>query len=88
MIIDTNLKSFCCCEPAFDHLIAQYTSLLNANGIIVTNLRGMNWSRIVIPVVRFNLKNLIHLRLKEIDGPESNKMSVSSIREKIWRCVP
>ena len=43
----------------------------------------MNWSRIVIPVVGFNLKNLIHLRLKEIDGPESNKISVSNVRKKL-----
>ena len=43
----------------------------------------MNWSRIVIPKVGFNLKNLIHLRLKEIDGPESNKISVSNIRKKL-----
>ena len=83
LIIDTNLKSFCCCEPAFDHLLAQYTSLLNSNGTIVTNLRGMNWSKIVIPKVGFNLKNLIHLRLKEIDGPESNKISVSNIIKKL-----
>jgi len=83
LIIDTNLKSFCCCESAFDHLIAQYTSLLNTNGLIVTNLRGMKWSRIVIPIIGFNLKNLIHLRLKEIDGPESNKISVSNIEKKL-----
>ena len=43
----------------------------------------MNWSRIVIPKVGFNLKNLIHLRLKEIDGPESNKKSVSNIIKKL-----
>ena len=33
------------------------------------------------------VRNLIHLRLKEIDGPESNKISVSNIIKKLRTIV-
>ena len=64
IIIDANIKSFACCENAFQHVLQQYFDILNFDGFIITSTRGMNWSRKVHPVIRFDLKNLFHRRLK------------------------
>ena len=77
IIIDANIKSFACCEKAFQHLMQQYFEILNFDGFIITNTKGMNWSRNVQPIIHFNFKNLFHRRLKEYDGPSSNLLTVS-----------
>jgi len=77
IIIDANIKSFACCEKAFQHLMQQYFEILNFDGFIITNTKGMNWSRKVQPIIHFNFKNLFHRRLKEYDGPSSNLLTVS-----------
>jgi len=77
VIIDVNLKSFCCCEFAFKKLFTDYNILLNKNGIIITGKRGMNWSRIVKPVIRFSFRKFFFKRLKEFDGPSSNILSLT-----------
>ena len=76
IIIDANIKSFACCEKAFHQLMQQYFDILNSNGFIITNIRGMNWSRKVLPVIRFDFTNLFHRRLKEYDGPNSNLLTI------------
>ena len=55
----------------------QYLEILNLDGFIITNTKGMNWSRNVQPIIHFNFKNLFHRRLKEYDGPSSNLLTVS-----------
>ena len=77
IIIDPNIKSFACCEKAFKHLMQQYFDILNFDGFIITNIRGMNWSRKVQPVIHFDFNNFFHRRLKEFDGPISNLLSVT-----------
>ena len=77
IIIDPNIKSFACCEKAFKHLMQQYFDILNFGGFIITNIRGMNWSRKVQPVIHFDFNNFFHRRLKEFDGPISNLLSVT-----------
>ena len=77
VIIDVNLKSFCCCEFSFKKLFSDYNMMLNKNGIIITGKRGMNWSRIVKPVIRFSLRKFFFKRLKEFDGPSSNILSLT-----------
>ena len=77
IIIDANIKSFACCEKAFQHLMQQYFEILNFDGFIITNTKGMNWSRKVKPIIHFNFKNLFHRRLKEYDGPSSNLLTLS-----------
>ena len=44
IIIDNNIRSFCCCEKAFDHLFSNYYDILNNGGIIITHKDGMKWS--------------------------------------------
>ena len=80
IIIDANIKSFACCEKAFLHLMQQYFDILNFDGFIITSTKGMNWSRKVYPVIRFDFKNLFHRRLKEYDGPRSNLLTISEFQ--------
>ena len=77
IIIDANIKSFACCEKAFQHLMHQYFDILNFDGFVITNTRGMNWSRKIQPIIHFDFKNFFHRRLKEYDGPSSNLLTVS-----------
>ena len=76
-IIDVNLKSYSCCEKAFRKMFNDYSKMLNEKGSIISGKKGMNWSRMLKPVYRFSLKNFIYKRLKEFDGPESNKLKIS-----------
>ena len=50
IIIDNNLKSYCCCEKSFQKLIFRYKNILNKNGQIITSIKGMYWSRYIKPV--------------------------------------
>ena len=81
IIIDNNLKSFSCCEISFDDLIKKYKKYLKHNGILITSLKGMSWSRIVKPVYSFSLKKLFHRKLKEFDGPKSNMMNLNDCKD-------
>ena len=80
MIIDVNLKSYSCCNRAFYKMFNEYTKILNYNGSILTGKKGMNWSRLLKPVYRFSLKKLFYKKLKEFDGPESNKLTISECK--------
>jgi hypothetical protein len=55
----------------------QYFDILNFDGFIITNIRGMNWSRKVQPIIHFDFSNFFRRRLKEYDGPSSNLLTVS-----------
>ena len=80
IIIDINLKSYSCCNEAFDKLIERYKKILLSGGIIITSLAGMNWSRMVKPVLSFSIKKFLYKRLKEFDGPPSNILSLDEIQ--------
>jgi len=75
IIIDVNLKSFSCCDHAFDYLFHIYSKILKTKGVLITARDGMNWSRQVKPVLSFSFKKLFHKRLKEFDGPKSNLLT-------------
>ena len=62
-------------EPS--KLFEDYNSLLNQRGMIISGKRGMNWSRMVKPVMRFSFKNFFYKRLKEFDGPNSNLLPIA-----------
>ncbi len=80
IIIDNNLKSFACCNNAFENLIQKYNRYLKKNGLIISSLRGMNWSRIVRPVYSFSFNKLFYMRLKEFDGPSENLMNLNDCK--------
>ena len=72
IIIDVNLKSYACCDIAFNNLFKQYLKMLKPKGIILTGKRGVKWSRVIKPVLSFSFKNFFYKRLKEFDGPKRN----------------
>ena len=72
IIIDANLKSYACCNIAFNHLFKLYLKMLKPKGIILTGKNGMKWSRIIKPVLSFSFKRFFYKRLKEFDGPKTN----------------
>ncbi len=81
IIIDVNLKSYSCCDIAFNTLIKRYKAILLSGGIIITSVAGMNWSRIVKPVLSFSFKRFLYRRLKEFDGPSTNILSSYDIKQ-------
>ena len=81
LIIDVNLKSFACCNGAFENLFLNYVSLLNDSGKIFTGKKGMNWSRIVKPVFSFSPIKFFYRRLKEFDGPKENFLTLRECSE-------
>ena len=85
IIIDANLKSFACCNIAFNILFYNYVNMLKRSGFIITSKKGMNWSRFVKPTINFSLKKFFYKKLKEYDGPKSNILTIdesSSIARK------
>ena len=76
IIIDTNIKSFSCCDNAFNNLFKQYVNSLSHRGYIISHINGLKWSRVVKPKLSFSLKNFFYKRLKEYDGPLNNKLSI------------
>ena len=79
-IIDVNLKSFSCCDIAFKKLFVDYSKMLKINGIILTGKKGMSWTRLVKPVIRFSLTKFFYKRLKEFDGPISNVLTIDECK--------
>jgi len=80
IIIDTNIKSFSCCDEAFNNLFKQYVNSLSHSGYIISHINGLKWSRVVKPKLSFSLKNFFYKRLKEYDGPLNNKLSIPDCR--------
>ena len=81
IIIDVNLKSFTCCEKAFENLFKDYINMLKPEGKIITGQNGMKWSRLVKPVLSFSFKKFFYKRLKEFDGPSSNILNDDECQE-------
>jgi hypothetical protein len=43
-VVDNNPTTFCCCRRHFSYMLANYTVLLNENGIILTDVIGLGWT--------------------------------------------
>ncbi len=80
LIVDTNLKSYSCCQKSFNFMFKNFTNLLTINGSIITTTNGMNWVKKVVPKLSFNFKNLFYYKLKEIDGNPSNKFTIKEAK--------
>ncbi len=76
-IIDSNMKSFSCCNEAFLNLFDQYVKSLSVNGFIICHKNGLKWSRAVKPKLAFSFENFFHKKLKEYDGPINNILNIS-----------
>ena len=76
IIIDINLKSYSCCQSAFDNLFKVYSAMLKKDGLIISSIKGMNWSKQIKPVYSFSFRRPIYRKLKEFDGPSSNILTI------------
>ena len=57
LIIDTNLKSYACCQKSFDYFMKNLISILKIDGLIITSINGMNWVKKLKPKLSLILKN-------------------------------
>ena len=72
LIIDTNLKSYSCCQASFEFMINNILKSININGMLITSINGMKWFKDLKPKLSFSLKKFFFFKLKEIDGNKSN----------------
>lgn len=72
LIIDTNLKSYSCCQVSFEFMINNILKSISINGMLITSINGMKWFKDLKPKLSFSFNKLFFFKLKEIDGNESN----------------
>ena len=85
LIVDTNLKSYTCCQETFIFYMENIFKTLNENAILITSLNGMQWFKRLKPKLSFSFKKFFHFKLKEINGNEDNiltKNELKSLSEK------
>ena len=80
LIVDTNLKSYSCCQISFNFYMVNLFHKLNKNGILITSKNGMNWYKSLKPKLSFNFKNFFHFKLKEVDGVKENILSDEELK--------
>ena len=80
IIIDNNLKSYSCCDFAFDKMIKNYNHLLMPNGKIIASMNGLKWTKLLKKKISFNFKNFIHYKFKEINGPNRNILKLNDCK--------
>ena len=68
LIVDTNLKSYSCCQDSFNFYMENLFNNLKKNGTLITSKNGMNWYKNLKPKLSFNLKNFFFFILKEVKG--------------------
>lgn len=76
LIIDSNLKSYSCCNKTFNYMFNNFVNLLELNGSIITTRVGMNWVKKLKPSISFNFKEFLHYKLKEYDGDQINIFTI------------
>ena len=72
LIVDTNLKSYSCCQKSFEYMMNNILKSINSNGMLITSINGMKWFKKLKPKISFSFKKFFFLKLKEIDGDDRN----------------
>ena len=72
LIVDTNLKSYSCCQDSFEFMINNILKSISINGMLITSINGMKWYKNLKPKLSFSFKKLFFFKLKEIDGNKDN----------------
>ena len=72
LIVDTNLKSYSCCQDSFEYMMNNILKSINSNGMLITSINGMKWFKKLKPKISFSFKKFFFLKLKEIDGDDRN----------------
>ena len=67
LIVDTNLKSYSCCQETFEFMINNLLKSINPNGMLITSINGMKWFKDLKPKLTFSFKKLFFFKLKEIN---------------------
>jgi len=80
LIVDTNLKSYSCCQETFKYMINNILESIRPNGMLITSVNGMKWFKDLKPKLTFSLKKLIHFKLKEINGNEFNILTKNELK--------
>ena len=83
LIIDTNLKSYSCCENAFKFYMYTLFKILKKNGSIITTKNGMRWYKQLKPKLSFNLRKFFYYKMKEINGNPKNILKISELEKFI-----
>ena len=83
LIIDTNLKSYSCCQNAFDFMMKNLFNYLEPGGKIITSINGMKWFKTLKPKLSFNYKKFFYYKMKEVSGNPNNILSENELK-KIW----
>lgn len=79
IIIDTNLKSYGCCENSIFYLFYIYKKSLKKNGLLISSLTGAKWNKNIVKKISFNLKDFFHFKYKEY----KNKISPFNFSQRI-----
>ena len=79
-IVDTNLKSYSCCQKTFEFMIDNMLVLIKDGGELITSRNGMNWVKELKPKISFSIDKLFYFKLKEVEGKISNKLSLEEIK--------
>jgi predicted TPR repeat methyltransferase len=72
LIIDTNLKSYSCCQQTFEFMIHNIFKSIKPNGMLITSINGMKWFKDLKPKLSFSFKKFFFYKLKEINGNKHN----------------
>ena len=80
IIVDVNLKSYSCCKISFNFMMENIFNLMERGSMLITSRNGMRWYKKLKPKLSFNFKKLFHYKLKEIDGNESNILSLDELK--------
>ena len=80
LIVDTNLKSYSCCQDSFKFFMENLFHKLKKNGTLITSKNGMNWYKNLKPKLSFNFKNFFHFKLKEVKGNKENILTLDEVK--------
>jgi len=72
IIVDTNLKSYSCCQDSFEFMFQNILKSINLNGMLITSINGMKWFKELKPKLSFSFKKFFFYKLKEINGNKYN----------------
>ena len=81
LIIDTNLKSYSCCQESFEFMINNILKSIKPNGMLITSINGMKWFKKLKPKLSFSLKKFFFFKLKETIGNRNNVLSLSELNK-------
>ena len=80
VIVDTNLKSYSCCQESFNFFMENLLNKLNDGGMLITSKNGMRWFKKLKPKLSFNFKNFFYYKLKEVNGNKENILTTNELK--------